>query len=105
MTELSRSDIQHLARLARLDLTDEEYERYATQLTNVVGYVEQLSGVDTSGVEARVGVTGLRNVLAADEPDEVSFFDDQKALAAAPRKDGEFIEVRAVLGGETEDIL
>ena len=101
MAELSRSDIQHLARLARLDLTDEEYERYATQLTNVVGYVDQLSTVDTSSVEARVGVTGLRNVVRKDKPVEMEF-DHEAALEAAPRRDGEFIEVRAVLGGEVE---
>ncbi|HSI21272.1 MAG TPA: Asp-tRNA(Asn)/Glu-tRNA(Gln) amidotransferase subunit GatC [Verrucomicrobiae bacterium] len=101
MSELSRSDIQHLSRLARLSLTEEEYERYATQLTQVVGYVDQLSSVDTSHVESRVGVTGLTNVMRADVPVE-SDFNLDLALSAAPRRDGDYIEVRAVLGGETE---
>jgi aspartyl-tRNA(Asn)/glutamyl-tRNA(Gln) amidotransferase subunit C len=101
MSDLSRSDIQHLSRLARLALTEEEYERYAGQLSKVVHYVEQLSAVDTSKVEAGVGVTGLKNVLAADETTQ-SDFNHEVALSAAPRRDGEFIEVRAVLGGEVE---
>jgi aspartyl-tRNA(Asn)/glutamyl-tRNA(Gln) amidotransferase subunit C len=101
MADLSRSDIQHLARLARLELTEEEYERYAKQLTSVVHYVEQLSAVDTSQVEARVGVTGLTNVMRSDEPVQ-SDLDREAALDEAPRRDGDYIEVRAVLGGEQE---
>jgi aspartyl-tRNA(Asn)/glutamyl-tRNA(Gln) amidotransferase subunit C len=99
MSELSHSDIQHLARLARLDLTQEEYERYATQLTSVVNYVDTLSKVDTSKVETLIGIAGLTNVLAVDEHVE-EFFDREAGLNAAPRRDGEYIEVRAVMGGE-----
>jgi aspartyl-tRNA(Asn)/glutamyl-tRNA(Gln) amidotransferase subunit C len=101
MAELSDSDIQHLARLARLDLTTEEIARYADQLTSVVQYVDSLSEVDTSKVKTRTGVTGLINVVMADEPVE-NDFDREKALASLPRRDGNFIEVRAVLGGEVE---
>lgn len=101
MAELSDSDIQHLARLARLDITAEETARYADQLTAVVHYVETLSEVDTSKVTAHTGVTGLTNVLRADEAD-TSGFNHDVATAAFPRRDGDFIEVRAVLGGEVE---
>jgi aspartyl-tRNA(Asn)/glutamyl-tRNA(Gln) amidotransferase subunit C len=100
MADLSRSDIQHLARLARLELTEEEYERFAEQLTSVVHYVEQLSAVDTSGEEARVGVTGMKNVMRADEV-ALADLDRESVLNEAPRRDGDFLEVRAVLGGET----
>lgn len=101
MAELSDSDIQHLARLARLDLTEEESGRYATQLSSVVQYVERLSTVDTNSAEARVGVTGLQNILADDVP-ITEDFEREKALATAPLRSGDFIEVRAVLGSEVE---
>lgn len=101
MAELSHGDIQHLARLARLELTASEMDRYAAQLTNVVAYVDQLSTVDTSAVTVHTGVTGLLNVARDDVPGAAPF-DLEKALAALPRRDGHFIEVRAVLGGEAE---
>lgn len=99
--ELSESDIQHLARLARLDLTAEEYTRYAEQLTNVVHYVDTLNEVDTKNVALQAGVTGLTNVMSADEP-VAEDFDRELAFKSFPRRDGDFIEVRAVLGGEVE---
>lgn len=98
MAELSRSDIEHLARLARLNLIEEEMERYAGQLSRVVEYIEQLNAVDT----ARAGeVSGLELQPVADIPND-AFFDREAALDAAPLREGDFIEVRAVLGGEVE---
>jgi aspartyl-tRNA(Asn)/glutamyl-tRNA(Gln) amidotransferase subunit C len=105
MTDLSRDDIAHLGRLARLELTDEESVRYAGQLSSVVHYVEQLQAVDTSKVKTRLGVTGMSNILAADEPrvtGSPADIDAMTAIAHAPRHSGRFIEVRAVLGGEVE---
>lgn len=98
MSDLSRSDIQHLTRLARLDVSEEELERYAGQLTNIVHYVEQLSSVDTSKAG---GTSQIKNVVAKDEPQPTDF-DREAALKAFPRRDGNFLEVRAVLGGEVE---
>lgn len=100
MADLSRSDIEYLSRLARLELTGEEMDRYATQLTQVVHFVEQLNEIDTEQVNAELGVTGLTNVLADDVPRDEELLDREKALGAAPRRDADFIEVRAVLGGE-----
>ena len=104
MSTLSQSDIAHLAKLARLEVGTEDAERYAGQLTTVVAYVEQLQQVPTEGISDGRGVTGLQNVLAADVPREktdLANLDVERALASAPRRDGQFIEVRAVLGGES----
>ena len=62
------------------------------------------SATPTEGISDGRGVTGLQNVLAADVPREktdLANLDVERALASAPRRDGQFIEVRAVLGGES----
>ncbi len=103
MNELSRDDIRHLSHLSRLELTDEEYARYATQLSSVVQYVAQLQSVDTSSVQAHLGVTGLTNVLADDvvrEKGTPADIEPMDVINKAPRHHGRLIEVRAVLGGE-----
>lgn len=67
MSKLSRDDILKLARLARLDVTDEEVEEYSRELSEILQYVEQLADVDVNGLEPTNQVTGLTNVMRADE--------------------------------------
>ncbi|CAN5157266.1 hypothetical protein BH11PAT4_BH11PAT4_4320 [soil metagenome] len=101
MSTLSQTDIQHLASLARLNLSAEETERYATQLTSIVSYVDQLTSV-TTGIAGSEGVTGLTNVLQEDEPREegsLGNLNPAEALAGAPLHDGPNLVVRAVMGG------
>lgn len=103
MYELSRDDIHHLSTLSRLELSEEEYLRYATQLSSVVEYVEQLQALNTDNVESRLGVSGMQNVMAADvvrSEGATPSIDTQAVIQAAPRSKGRLIEVRAVLGGE-----
>lgn len=100
MSNLSKSDITHLAQLARLQLSNEESERYAEQLSKVVSYVDQLTSVATGEMGSN-GVTGLTNVLQADEPraaGSLANLNPEEALAMAPLRDGHSLVVRAVLG-------
>ena len=64
--ELSQEQVRHIAKLARLGLSDDEVKKFSTQLTNILQYVEILSEVDTSSVEATNQVTGLKNVMRED---------------------------------------
>ncbi|HUP26287.1 MAG TPA: Asp-tRNA(Asn)/Glu-tRNA(Gln) amidotransferase subunit GatC [Candidatus Limnocylindrales bacterium] len=66
MAKLSRDDVLKLARLARLDLTDEEVEQFAAEISSILGYVEQLQSVDVTGVEPTYQVSGLANVMRPD---------------------------------------
>lgn len=103
MSSLNSEDIAHLSRLARINLTNEEEHRFANQLSSVVNYVDQLSHVDTSAITELWGVTGQRNVYAADEPrpgDDPLRGKREALLAGAPAREGHFIEVRAVMGDE-----
>jgi len=100
MSTISNDDIAHLANLARLILTEEEKIRYASQLSNVISYVEQLQAVNAEGVNAAAGVTGMSNVLGADVPrakTDAACIDPEVALASVPARNGNFIQVRAVL--------
>lgn len=67
MSKLTRDDVLKLAQLARLELTDEEVESFATELSDILRYVEQLSSVDIDGLAPTNQVTGLTNVTRADE--------------------------------------
>ncbi|MBN8525829.1 MAG: Asp-tRNA(Asn)/Glu-tRNA(Gln) amidotransferase subunit GatC [Planctomycetes bacterium] len=79
---ISEKQVQHLANLARLDLPAAEIADYARQLEAIVGYVEQLSQVDTTGVEPIANVAGLVNVARADEP--TPMLPTAKAMGIAP---------------------
>ncbi|MDP2642292.1 MAG: Asp-tRNA(Asn)/Glu-tRNA(Gln) amidotransferase subunit GatC [Candidatus Peregrinibacteria bacterium] len=64
---LTEEQVRHVAKLARLKLTDEEVKKFAGQLSGVLEYVDILKEVDTEGVEITSQVTGLKNVMRKDE--------------------------------------
>ena len=66
MADLTREDVLKLARLARLHLTDEEVEKYRTELTEILKYVEQIQQTDVTGLQPTTQVTGLTNVMRDD---------------------------------------
>ena len=94
---LTREEVLHVARLARLALTDEEVERFTGQLSVVLDAVARLGEVDTSTIAPTASVLPLQDVQREDEP-RPGLTTDQ-ALANAPRggRDGEFFRVQEVL--------
>lgn len=66
MTQISRDDVQHLAQLSSLQLDDNEVDELLKDMSNILGYVEQLSELDTESVEPTYQVTGLENVWRDD---------------------------------------
>lgn len=96
MAKLSRDDVLKLAKLAKLNLTEEEIEKFRTEISAILGYVEKLSEVDVTGLEPTTQVTGLRNILRKDS--ERNYGLDQVALLKnVPNKQGASIKVRRVL--------
>lgn len=67
MTQISRDDVQRLALLSRLQLGNDEADALATDITNILGYVELLDELDTENIEPTYQVTGLENVWREDE--------------------------------------
>jgi aspartyl-tRNA(Asn)/glutamyl-tRNA(Gln) amidotransferase subunit C len=65
---LSRDQVLHVARLARLELTEAEVERFSVELSKVLDYVEKISELDLEDVEPTSHVVNVENALRADEP-------------------------------------
>lgn len=92
---ISKDEIRHVAKLARIDLTEAEIAKFQGDLNKVLGYVEVLKTVDTEGVEPLASVTGLQNVFRADEPEDSGL--QQNIIDNVPQKSGRFIKVKKVL--------
>ena len=98
---LTRAQVQHIAELAKLKLTDEEIERMTPQLTAILDHAARLQELDTDAIPPTASVLPLRNVMRQDQV--APSFSREDALANAPDKDdkGEFFRVRAIFkGGE-----
>ena len=95
--KLTKEEIQHIAELARLELTEEEMETYGGQLSAIFGYIDQLKEVDTTTVEPTAQVTGLKNVMRDDEARNWDEAEKQAALAQAPELADRQVKVRRVL--------
>lgn len=97
MAKLSTDDVLKLARLSRLRLTDEEIRLFQAEISEILGYVEQLSTVDTEGLEPTTQVTGLTNVMRKDEA--IDYGASQEALLKnAPATVNKQFKVKRVLG-------
>jgi aspartyl-tRNA(Asn)/glutamyl-tRNA(Gln) amidotransferase subunit C len=95
MAAISRKDVEHVAHLARLYLTDDEIDRMQAQLSNILEAIETLRDVDTSHVGPTASVIKLENVMRDDEPRPGLSRD--AALANAPLRDDPFLRVPTVL--------
>lgn len=82
---IERAQVLHVARLARLRLSDEEVERMAGELSAILDHVERISELDLDGVEPTTHVVRLENVLRPDEPRPS--LPREKALESAPDPD------------------
>lgn len=96
MAKLSRDDVLKLARLAKLDLTDDEVETFAGEISKILEYVEQLQAVDVEGLEPTSQVTGLTDVVRGDEARDYGY-EPLKLLENVPDKQDNQIKVRRVL--------
>jgi len=79
---IDRDQVLHVARLARLRLTEDELERMPGELSKILGHVEKMDELDLGGVEPTSHVVALQNVLRDDEPRPC--LAREKALAGAP---------------------
>jgi aspartyl-tRNA(Asn)/glutamyl-tRNA(Gln) amidotransferase subunit C len=67
MTQISRDDVLHLAQLSKLELDESEIDGLRSDISNILGYVEQLNKLDTTGVEPTYQTTDLSNVWREDK--------------------------------------
>ena len=79
---IDREQVLHVARLSRLQLTDEEVERMAGELSAILGHIERISALDLEGVPPTSHVVDVANALRPDEPRPS--WDREVVLGAAP---------------------
>ncbi len=88
-------DIEHLAMLAKLNLSDEEKALFAKQVGSVIDYIGKLNELDTSQVEPTAHVLPIKNVFREDNIQDSLPRD--KAMHNAPRKDENYYRVPKVI--------
>lgn len=96
MSELTPVEIEKIATLARLGLTDEEKSRYATELSVVFEYMQLLNEVDTEGVPETCQVTGLEDVVRDDVVVEADAETKARLIAQFPDRIGNLLKVPGV---------
>ena len=94
---LSRADVEHIANLARLYLTEEEKERYREQLSNILDHISKLRELDTSNVQPMGSVVVEQSRLREDEPGPAMLRED--LLRDAPEVTDDQFRVPPVLRG------
>ena len=92
---LTPEEVEHVALLARLRLTDEERERFTTQLNSILEHFEQLEQIDTSEVPPMSHAVPMANVLRGDEP--TPSLTPEEALQNAPGKARDCFQVPRVI--------
>ena len=94
--KLTITDIEKIADLARLELTEDEKKSYADQLSTVFSYMDMLNSVDTDGVPETSQVTGLQDVARQDVAKQADLEVRKKLIAAFPAQEANLLKVQAV---------
>ncbi|MBN1592294.1 MAG: Asp-tRNA(Asn)/Glu-tRNA(Gln) amidotransferase subunit GatC [Candidatus Coatesbacteria bacterium] len=93
--EIGKEQIEHLADLAGIELSEEEKATFGHQLLRIIGYVEKLNELDLDGVAPTAHTQELTNVFREDEV--VAGLTQEEALSMAPDRQGEFFRVPKVI--------
>jgi aspartyl-tRNA(Asn)/glutamyl-tRNA(Gln) amidotransferase subunit C len=93
---ITRDDVAHVARLARLTLTDDELERTTHQLGDILDHAQAMAELDLTGIEPTTHPYPLRNVMREDVVGALS--DHDEVLAAAPATEAGMFRVPPVIG-------
>ncbi|OGO55520.1 MAG: hypothetical protein A2V84_03410 [Chloroflexi bacterium RBG_16_70_13] len=98
MAGLSRSDVEHVAHLARLGMTAEELDRLQGELNHILEQYMKLAELDTETIPPTAQTIELENILRDDVP--TPSLSQAAVLGNAPAREGEFVIVPPILGGD-----
>lgn len=94
---ITKQDVQHIAKLARIELTPDEETKFEKELSAILGFVEKLNEVNTENVEPMTGGTVLENIMRDDEQiDKDLQGKEASLLGAAPEKERGYVKVKYV---------
>lgn len=94
MTKLTKIEVEHIAKLANLDLTADKSEKLGDDLSEILDFVGKLSSVDTEKITPLSNVTGRKNVFREDKVE--ASLSQKEALANAPSTHQGFFKVKAI---------
>ncbi len=92
---LTPDEVRHIARLARVGLSDDEMPRLQSQLSQILDYFRRLQEVDTENIPPTAQTLAMHNVMRDDEPQPS--IDKEEVLANAPQREDDHFRVRAIL--------
>ena len=95
--KISLEEVEHIAELARIKLTKKEKEEFSEELSDILGYIEQLQEVNTDGIEPVSQVAGLINVLKEDVVENCAKDDKEKIIESFPEEKDGCIKVKQVM--------
>ncbi len=95
--KLTQEQIRRIADLARIEIDEAEQEKYALEMSAILGYVEQLGEADTKAVEPTTHIAGINNITRQDEARPSDPDERKKIIDCAPLAEGEYIKVKSVL--------
>jgi len=95
---ISKEEVKHIAKLARLGLTEKEIERFQKELSSILDYVEQLKKADISKAEAISHAFKIENIVREDRIRENRIKPEgQKLVEMAPESKNKYIKVKSIL--------
>lgn len=97
---LTDKEVQHIAQLARIKLTEKEKDKFKKELSSILDFVKKLNELNVEGVEPLYQITGIVNALRPDEHRkdfEMSENLNEKLIGQAPHSQNRFIKVKSVL--------
>ncbi len=103
MSKITKEEICKIAKLAKIDITDDKQEKYSKELSSILGYVEKLDSIKVDNINETAQVTGLKNVYQEDiatdkwKTSEDIEINRSELLKNAKAKRGEFIKVKQML--------
>lgn len=92
---ISKDDVRHVAKLARLELTEEEVEKFASQLSQILDHAQKIQELDLEGLEPLAHAVDRKNVFRKDEVKEG--LSQEEALSNAPEREGNFFKIPPIV--------
>lgn len=95
MADITKNEIIHIAKLAMLNLSDAEIERYTNDMQEILGYAEMINNIDTSEINETIGATEQKNVFRKDEVNQLET--KEELLSNAPSQDEGMFRIPKVI--------
>lgn len=102
MAKLTNEEVLHVAKLAGIELTASEVEKFSKQLSNVISQIGELSEVDTSNTEPTSQTTGLENVFRGDKVDGARVLTSDQATGGSDKIYNGYFKVGAILSERSD---